>query len=168
MITGAGGTIGFGGPDVARSRTYYPGVVALANAQGIDVEPGEERSAVDFGVLAARALARLTLSFVDAKGNPTEAISTLSSVDSDAGGVTIGIPSMGTRISTRIEPGTWMVYATGTTGVGISSVTIGSDDVAMTMALTKGGRISGRFFFSSRRRHTRFDCDWSSDVCSSD
>src|SRR2546430_6368496 len=26
----------------------------------------------------------------------------------------------------------------------------------------------GQFFFSSRRRHTRFDCDWSSDVCSSD
>src|SRR5688572_15454732 len=24
------------------------------------------------------------------------------------------------------------------------------------------------FFFSSRRRHTRFDCEWSSDVCSSD
>src|SRR5256886_13652794 len=23
-------------------------------------------------------------------------------------------------------------------------------------------------FVSSRRRHTRFDCDWSSDVCSSD
>src|SRR5256886_12499720 len=31
-------------------------------------------------------------------------------------------------------------------------------------------RLSGHiiFFFSSRRRHTRFDCDWSSDVCSSD
>src|SRR6266567_6278114 len=27
---------------------------------------------------------------------------------------------------------------------------------------------SSFFFFSSRRRHTRFDCDWSSDVCSSD
>src|SRR5207237_2442705 len=24
------------------------------------------------------------------------------------------------------------------------------------------------FFLSSRRRHTRFKCDWSSDVCSSD
>src|SRR6202051_5357330 len=24
------------------------------------------------------------------------------------------------------------------------------------------------FFFSSRRRHTRCSCDWSSDVCSSD
>src|SRR2546430_2001238 len=23
-------------------------------------------------------------------------------------------------------------------------------------------------YYSSRRRHTRFDCDWSSDVCSSD
>src|SRR2546430_12778899 len=28
--------------------------------------------------------------------------------------------------------------------------------------------LSRLFFFSSRRRHTRFDCDWSSDVCSSD
>src|SRR5947207_1774346 len=27
---------------------------------------------------------------------------------------------------------------------------------------------SGGFFFSSRRRHTRSLCDWSSDVCSSD
>src|SRR5256886_12411318 len=27
---------------------------------------------------------------------------------------------------------------------------------------------AGVFFFASRRRHTRFDCDWSSDVCSSD
>src|SRR6266480_5107203 len=26
----------------------------------------------------------------------------------------------------------------------------------------------GVFFFSSRRRHTRLTCDWSSDVCSSD
>src|SRR2546430_6732929 len=29
-------------------------------------------------------------------------------------------------------------------------------------------RVPCVFFFSSRRRHTRFDCDWSSDVCSSD
>src|SRR6478736_5736787 len=29
-------------------------------------------------------------------------------------------------------------------------------------------RVELFFFFSSRRRHTRFDCDWSSDVCSSD
>src|SRR5690606_41174671 len=31
------------------------------------------------------------------------------------------------------------------------------------------GRLSSLcFFFSSRRRHTRFSRDWSSDVCSSD
>src|SRR5256886_9081225 len=30
------------------------------------------------------------------------------------------------------------------------------------------GHCGCAFFFSSRRRHTRFDCDWSSDVCSSD
>src|SRR5690606_40248990 len=28
--------------------------------------------------------------------------------------------------------------------------------------------LSAYFFFSSRRRHTRFSRDWSSDVCSSD
>src|SRR6267143_1806110 len=28
--------------------------------------------------------------------------------------------------------------------------------------------IGAVFFFSSRRRHTRWNCDWSSDVCSSD
>src|SRR2546430_13585614 len=34
-------------------------------------------------------------------------------------------------------------------------------------AIIEGAFIT-EFFFSSRRRHTRFDCDWSSDVCSSD
>src|SRR5437588_7641039 len=29
-------------------------------------------------------------------------------------------------------------------------------------------RVAKFFFFSSRRRHTRSLCDWSSDVCSSD
>src|SRR5688572_32047481 len=32
----------------------------------------------------------------------------------------------------------------------------------------ESGSVQEFFFFSSRRRHTRFDCDWSSDVCSSD
>src|SRR6267143_1326307 len=30
------------------------------------------------------------------------------------------------------------------------------------------GEVVGEFFFSSRRRHTSWNCDWSSDVCSSD
>src|SRR5256886_7965020 len=34
--------------------------------------------------------------------------------------------------------------------------------------INAGGDYCCCFFFSSRRRHTRFDCDWSSDVCSSD
>src|SRR5256886_6929442 len=35
-------------------------------------------------------------------------------------------------------------------------------------AMKKTTITSINLFFSSRRRHTRFDCDWSSDVCSSD
>src|SRR2546430_9833978 len=38
------------------------------------------------------------------------------------------------------------------------------------LAMQSGGNVASvaRVFFSSRRRHSRFDCDWSSDVCSSD
>src|SRR2546430_11001892 len=36
------------------------------------------------------------------------------------------------------------------------------------MAIADGDAEVLFFVFSSRRRHTRFDCDWSSDVCSSD
>src|SRR5438034_118997 len=32
----------------------------------------------------------------------------------------------------------------------------------------RGCEVAELFFFSSRRRHTRSLCDWSSDVCSSD
>src|SRR5690606_40353882 len=35
----------------------------------------------------------------------------------------------------------------------------------MSRSITHGGN---HFFFTSRRRHTRFSRDWSSDVCSSD
>src|SRR5205085_8147575 len=39
----------------------------------------------------------------------------------------------------------------------------------LTLVISDWSRRKPRlFFFSSRRRHTRFDCDWSSDVCSSD
>src|SRR4029434_11325747 len=35
-------------------------------------------------------------------------------------------------------------------------------------ASSRHGVLTCVFLFSSRRRHTRFKCDWSSDVCSSD
>src|SRR2546430_8159167 len=40
--------------------------------------------------------------------------------------------------------------------------------VAISSFSSRITRINSFVFFSSRRRHTRFDCDWSSDVCSSD
>src|SRR2546430_1691518 len=47
-----------------------------------------------------------------------------------------------------------------------------ADELSRTVGcLPSGTHVQGIlafFFFSSRRRHTRFDCDWSSDVCSSD
>src|SRR5260221_4316389 len=49
---------------------------------------------------------------------------------------------------------------------------MGIIDVLLTRALVEDGMVEGArvvfLFFSSRRRHTRSLCDWSSDVCSSD
>src|SRR5260221_10922365 len=42
------------------------------------------------------------------------------------------------------------------------------DEKAHTITLGVLAQTRGSFFFSSRRRHTRSLCDWSSDVCSSD
>src|SRR5476649_2375118 len=65
--------------------------------------------------------------------------------------------------------------------VGLQAAVVSAGFVA-SKNLEKAGRMSRRraehrlghdhlalyFFFSSRRRHTRSLCDWSSDVCSSD
>src|SRR5215475_4324496 len=49
----------------------------------------------------------------------------------------------------------------------LTFVAVGLFVPGMTRVLTFRG-IGTMFFFSSRRRHTRFSRDWSSDVCSSD
>src|SRR2546430_574444 len=56
---------------------------------------------------------------------------------------------------------------------GITRGAVASDradkaDTAAVGPALESARAPDPFFFSSRRRHTRFDCDWSSDVCSSD
>src|SRR2546428_4355663 len=51
--------------------------------------------------------------------------------------------------------------------MGATSVTVRQNIKAL--ARTTSGVLGYKFFFfSSRRRHTRSDRDWSSDVCSSD
>src|SRR3989475_1628938 len=48
---------------------------------------------------------------------------------------------------------------------------MGAKDICMCLAFSRvlfPSHCGDFFFFSSRRRHTRFDCDWGSDVCSSD
>src|SRR5690242_20857462 len=47
-------------------------------------------------------------------------------------------------------------------------VTMYGEFVAPAAPVTVSVCVSLFFFFSSRRRHTRLTCDWSSDVCSSD
>src|SRR5260221_5750187 len=45
---------------------------------------------------------------------------------------------------------------------------VGAFEVLVLLSVDHGTDVAELFFFSSRRRHTRSLCDWSSDVCSSD
>src|SRR2546430_10370227 len=51
---------------------------------------------------------------------------------------------------------------------GVSAACTGANALALRCVIVMLSICVFFFFFSSRRRHTRFDCDWSSDVCSSD
>src|SRR5688572_31581026 len=61
----------------------------------------------------------------------------------------------------RAQPGGQQRGRTWGKGAGADHRDVGQSDGEV-------GLFGEPFFFSSRRRHTRFDCDWSSDVCSSD
>src|SRR3989475_324638 len=66
------------------------------------------------------------------------------------------------------------VMAEGDDALSVASALTGKVGQGPSDAIVSGGNVDRKifceiiFFFSSRRRHTRFDCDWSSDVCSSD
>src|SRR5256885_10863972 len=51
---------------------------------------------------------------------------------------------------------------------GIVDVTIRAPRTQFSAIVKELSEAAGYFFFSSRRRHTRLQGDWSSDVCSSD
>src|SRR5260370_25235858 len=51
---------------------------------------------------------------------------------------------------------------------GRGAVMCGVTGRTVAHSIGEQNRCARLFFFSSRRRHTRFKCDWSSDVCSSD
>src|SRR2546430_2166447 len=69
----------------------------------------------------------------------------------------------------RMEGGRAEQALTGAVGAeAVTPAGAGFAQMAPEIAARLVGKPHWLLFFSSRRRHTRFDCDWSSDVCSSD
>src|SRR2546428_6233660 len=86
----------------APRRAYYPGVPTISQAQAISVRAGEERSATDFTVVPT-AMAKLSVRFVDVKGNPVEASASIASADaSTSGAMARSLMMMGPNTSTSL------------------------------------------------------------------
>src|SRR5256886_8449695 len=62
----------------------------------------------------------------------------------------------------------WVVLASLVAARALGQAPTSTTTTQERLGYPRDARLLVIFFFSSRRRHTRFDCDWSSDVCSSD
>jgi hypothetical protein len=124
------------------TRTYYPGVTSLTQAQIIVVRSGEERTSTDF-TAAFGHLARVSVSFFDPKGDPAQSTAFLLN-ESAGGAVGVGLPMIGDKVTTLLEAGDWSLFARGSSGVGTARFSVGSDDIAVTVTVSKGARVTGR------------------------
>ncbi len=140
-IVGGVSTMTANGP---RAPTYYPGAPGLSRAQPIAVRAGDEASSIDFSVSAAR-LANVSITLVDATGNPVGGAATVARTDeAGLGAEPRSIAIRGSNTAVTLEPGEWILYANGTQGVGVARFSVGSDDASVTVPLVKGARVSGR------------------------
>jgi hypothetical protein len=124
------------------ARVYYPGVGSRLDAQAVDVHVGEERTIAGLSLATGRT-ARVSLAFTDADGNGTSASAVMVN-ETFGGSVAVTLPYLGGTVSTSVERGEWTIYARSPSGAGLARVSVGSDDVFVTIPLSRGARIAGR------------------------
>lgn len=126
------------------TKLYYPGVGGLTQAQPVIVQSGEDVLGIDLVSTLVRQ-PMLTLTVVGRDGGPTDASVTFGS-DSGIRSMFTFIEMGGRQTETRIriDPGEWVVYARGRSGVGMTRVSVGGDDLSASIQLGPGGRVRGR------------------------
>ncbi len=143
-----------GGPQIVTQRAdgsrsdwtklYYPGVAGLTQAQPVIIRSGDEAAGIDFISTLVRQPA-LALTVVDRNGGPTDATVTFGSESGLLSAFTVlEMGGRETEARLRLDPGDWVVYARGRTGVGMTRVSIGSDDLSASVQLGPGGRVRGQ------------------------
>jgi hypothetical protein len=147
-------SLGGGGGTATRwALTYYPGTVARADARALSVQAGDDQSGIDFAVAPAQKQAvHLSGRVIDSTGRPSAATVYLGGggdrpADS-ASALTFRIGEAGEFTGT-VEPGDTIAIAVGADNqIAMTTFTAVDGDVpALTLALARPGRISGRVRF---------------------
>ena len=142
-------------PEWARSftsaKTYYLASPTLTGASPIVLGAGEERGGVDFAAIPAQP-AKLSLSLTDPSGAPAQGLINLLLPGESPGSVLSnrGVPFGPTnqKITSTLEPGEWVAVALVGQGRALAHIKISSgDDLAVTLRIGSGARLSGRVIF---------------------
>src|ERR1022692_4971141 len=148
----------------------FLGPAVLAVAQAPLVEPGGVVDAASFkgpvvpGSLVSIFGSNLASGTASASAIPLPV--TLGGVSVSFNGIAAPLLYVsGQQINAQLP---WEVSTTGPVSVVVANGTAASAPHSVQVGTFSPGLFTIAFFFSSRRRHTRLQGDWSSDVCSSD
>jgi len=132
-------------------RLYHPSTPALSQARQIRLSAGDDVSGVD---LTFRQVQRpqLTVAVRDSTGAPATALIDLRS-DEVVSGLShqVRVDASGSA-SVAIDPGDWLLHASGPAGQALLPITIGEADAQLSVVLTRGTTISGRILYEGSRK----------------
>jgi hypothetical protein len=148
--TGLGTVIEWNATGSGWPSMYFPSTPSLSQAQSVPVRAGEEMSAIDFQ-LSPMVTPTVTVGVTDALGQPARgavnlvSMSTIDATDRTArledGYAWAGAP-----------PGDYVLVVRARQGVAIAPLTVGSDDVSISLVTKPAGRMSGRVVYEGTAR----------------
>ena len=132
-------------------RLYHPSTPALSQARQIRLSAGDDVSGID---LTFRPVQRpqLTIAVRDSTGAPATAFLILRSDEAVSGFAhQVRVDASGSA-SLAIDPGDWIVQASGPAGQALVPITIGEADAQLSVVLTRGTTMSGRIIYEGSRK----------------
>jgi len=132
-------------------RLYHPSTPALSQARQIPLRPGEDVANIDLTFRPVRR-PQLTIEVRDATGAAAAAFIDLVSDEAVSALARQVQINAGGSATLAIDPGDWIVLASGRPGRAVVPLTIREADAAISVMLTPGTTIAGHVVYEGSRK----------------